>query len=188
MSCRGLTGSDETWTLRLRRGDALGRAGTREAPGPGDGPGTTVFISELDTEAARVLTQRKVVDYLRRRRGQAIAAGAYTIEVVEGRTGELVTPDEPDGLPIPVPAHDTLWGKLEFALYVAADVDSHRRTSPWSGRAGTTIIDDLSRARGVRPRAVDQRAPVRPSVVRAVAAVGRPARGAPRRRDLPGVP
>ena len=135
-------GSDDTWTLRLRRGDASADL-VREQRRARSGPGTTVFISELDTEAARVLTQRKVVDYLRRRRGQAIAAGAYTIEVVEGRTGEIVTPDEPDGLPIPVPAHDTLWGKLEFALYVAADVDPHRRVGV-VGRAGTTIIDDLA--------------------------------------------
>ncbi len=137
-----VAGSDDTWTLRLRRGDAAADL-VRERRRARSGPGTTVFISDLDTEAARVLTQRKVVDYLRRRRGQAIAAGAYTIEVVEGRSGEIVTPDEPDGLPIPVPAHHTLWGKLEFALYVAADVDSHRRVGV-VGRAGTTIIDDLA--------------------------------------------
>jgi len=135
-------GSDETWTLRLRRGEASADL-VRERRRARSGPGTTVFISELDAEAARVLTQRKVVDYLRRRRGQAIAAGAYTIEVVEGRTGELVTPDEPDGLPIPITAHDTLWGKLEFALYVAADVDASRRVAV-VGRAGTTIIDNVA--------------------------------------------
>ncbi len=94
-------GSEETWTLRLRRGDAAADL-VRERRRARPSSGTTVFVSELDTEAARVLTQRKVVDYLRRRRGQAIAAGAYSIEVVEGRTGELVTPDEPDGLPIPI--------------------------------------------------------------------------------------
>ncbi|MGH9269908.1 MAG: ATP-binding protein, partial [Ilumatobacteraceae bacterium] len=105
-------GSDETWTLRLHRGEASAQL-VRERRRARSTPGTTVFISELDAEASRVLTQRKVVDYLRRRRGAAIAAGAYQIEVVEGRTGELVTPDEPSGLPIPLAAHDTLWGKLE---------------------------------------------------------------------------
>jgi hypothetical protein len=135
-------GSDETWTLRLRRGEAAAellpeRRRARETAG------TTVFISELDAEATRVLTQRKVVDYLRRRRGAAIAAGAYQLEVVEGRTGELVTPDEPVGLPIPIPAHETLWGKLEFELFVAGDVDRARRVAV-VGRAGTTIIDDLA--------------------------------------------
>jgi hypothetical protein len=135
-------GSDETWTLRLRRGDAAAEL-VRERRRARAGPGTTVFIADLDTEAARVLTQRKVVDYLRRRRGQAIANGAYSIEVVEGRTGEVVTPDEPDGLPIPISGHNTLWGKLEFAVYVAGDVDRGRRVAV-VGRAGTTIIDDLA--------------------------------------------
>ena len=134
--------SDETWTLRLRRGEASADL-LRERRRARDTPGTTVFVSELDAEVGRVLTQRKVVDYLRRRRGPAIAAGAYQIEVVEGRTGELVTPDEPSGLPIPIAAHDTLWGKIEFALYVAGDVDRSRRVAV-VGRAGTTIIDDLS--------------------------------------------
>ncbi|CAN5762477.1 hypothetical protein BH18ACT2_BH18ACT2_25020 [soil metagenome] len=135
-------GSDETWMLRLRRGDASASL-VRERRRARATAGTTVFISELDAEASRVLTQRKVVDYLRRRRGAAIAAGAYQIEVVEGRTGELVTPDEPSGLPIPLAAHETLWGRLEFALYVAGDVDRSRRVAV-VGRAGTTIIDDLS--------------------------------------------
>jgi hypothetical protein len=134
--------SDETWTLRLRRGEASADL-LRERRRARDSAGTTVFISELDTEVGRVLTQRKVVEYLRRRRGPAIAAGAYQIEVVEGRTGELVTPDEPSGLPIPIAAHDTLWGKIEFALYVAGDVDRSRRVAV-VGRAGTTIIDDLA--------------------------------------------
>jgi anti-sigma regulatory factor (Ser/Thr protein kinase) len=136
------TGSDETWTLRLRRGEATADL-TREKRPARDTAGTTVFVSELDAEVGRVLTQRKVVDYLRRRRAAAIAAGAYSIEVVEGRTVELVTPDEPSGLPIAISAHETLWGKLEFALYVAGDVDRSRRVAV-VGRAGTTIIDDLS--------------------------------------------
>lgn len=135
-------GSDETWTLRLRRGEASADL-VPERRRARATPGTTVFISELDAEAVRVLTQRKVVDYLRRRRGAAIAAGAYQLEVVEGRTGELVTPDEPAGLPIPIAAHDTLWGKIEFALFVAGDVDQARRVAV-VGRAGTTIIDDLA--------------------------------------------
>jgi hypothetical protein len=135
-------GSDETWALRLRRGDAAAEL-IRERRRARDQPGTTVYVSELDAEAVRVLTQRKVVDYLRRRRGPAIAAGAYTLEVVEGRSVELVTPDEPAGLAVPLPAADTLWGRLEFALYVAGDVERSRRVAV-VGRAGTTIIDDLA--------------------------------------------
>jgi anti-sigma regulatory factor (Ser/Thr protein kinase) len=135
-------GSRETWTLRLRRGEASAEL-LPERRRARATAGTTVFISELDAEAARVLTQRKVVDYLRRRRGAAIAVGAYELEVVEGRTSELVTADEPAGLPIPIPPQDTLWGKLEFALFVAGDVDRARRVAV-VGRAGTTIIDDLA--------------------------------------------
>lgn len=134
--------STETWVLRLRRGEASAEL-ARERRRVRDRPGTTVYISELDQEAARVLTQRKVVDYLRRRRGQAIAGGAYTIEVVEGRTAELVTAEEPEGLAIPIPARSTLWGRLEFAVYVAPDADPRRRVAV-VGRAGTTIIDDIA--------------------------------------------
>lgn len=102
-----------------------------------------MFICELDNEATRVLTQRKVVDYLRLRRGQAIGAGVYTIEVVEGRTAELVTAEEPDGLLVPIPSRHTLWGRLEFAVYVAGDADPRRRVAV-VGHAGTTIIDDVA--------------------------------------------
>lgn len=134
--------STETWTLRLRRGEISAEL-VRERRRARDTPGTTVFVSELDHEAVRVLTQRKVVDYLRRRRGPAIGAGAYVIEVVEGRSGELVTAEEPEGLHVPIPARQTLWGRLEFALYVAADADHHRRVGV-VGRAGTTVIDDIA--------------------------------------------
>ena len=133
--------SDETWTLRLRRGEASADL-AREKRRARTTSGTTVYITELDSEAARVLTQRKVVDYLRRRRGAAIARGDYTIEVVEGRTAELVTPEEPSGVPVPIAAHATLWGNLEFALYAAPDSLPGRRIAV-VGRAGTTIIDDL---------------------------------------------
>jgi anti-sigma regulatory factor (Ser/Thr protein kinase) len=135
-------GSHETWTLRLRRGETSADL-VREKRRARATSGTTVFVSDLDAEAARVLTQRKVVEYMRRRRGAAIGAGTYQLEVVEGRTAELVTPDEPVGMPIPIAAHDTLWGKLEFALYVAGDSNVTRHVAV-VGRAGTTIIDDLT--------------------------------------------
>ena len=135
-------GSDETWTLRLRRGDASADL-VREKRRARATSGTTVFISDLDTEAARVLTQRKVVEYLRRRRGAAIAArrlrdrgrrGSYRRARHARRTGRAADPAR---------RHDTLWGKLEFALYVAGDTDATRRVAV-VGRAGTTIIDDIA--------------------------------------------
>ncbi len=135
-------GSDETWTLRLERGspDASLMKERRRAR---QVSGTTVYLSELDPEALRVLTQRKVVDYLRRRRAAALARGDYSIEVMEGRTIELVTPEEPEGVRLDIPARPTLWGRIEFALYVTADPDRRRRVAV-VGKAGTTVIDDVA--------------------------------------------
>ena len=136
------TSDDKTYALRLERGQAVGlleleRRRARAVPG------TTVYLSDLDPEILRVLTQHKVVDYLRRRRGAALARGEYTIEVVEGRCSELVTPEQPDGIRVAIPAHPTLWGRIEFGLYVAPRDDRKRRVAV-VGRAGTTILDDLS--------------------------------------------
>jgi hypothetical protein len=135
-------GSSETWVLRLERGRATA-ALERERRRSRQVPGTTVYLSELDPDVLRVLTARKVVDYLRVRRGAAIARGDYVIEVVEGRSSELVTPDRPDGLRLAIPSRNTLWGRVEFHLYVAAR-DGKRRRVAVIGRAGTTIIDDLA--------------------------------------------
>lgn len=136
-------GSPETHVLHLERGKAtatIDRAPTNRAL---RSPGTTVYLSDLDPDVLRVLTRRKVVDYLRRRRGPALARGEYSIEVQEGRTSELVTPEEPDGVRLDIPARHTLWGRIEFALYVAPTPDRRRRVAV-VGRGGTTIIDDLS--------------------------------------------
>lgn len=76
-------GSDETYVLKLERGRAtalLERERRRARPMVG----TTVYILDLDPDVARVLTQRKVVDYLRLRRGPALARGDFAIEVIEG--------------------------------------------------------------------------------------------------------
>lgn len=135
-------GSDATWVLRLERGkaDATLTAERRRAR---QVPGTTVYLSEVDPEVLRVLTQRKVVDYLRRRRSAALARGDYTIEVVEGRSAELVTAEEPEGARLAIAAHPTLWGRIEFGLYVAPNADRRRRVA-LVGRAGTAILDDLA--------------------------------------------
>ena len=134
--------SDQTWTLRLERGRA-DAALIRERRRARQGSGTTVYVSDLDPEVLRMLTQRRVVDYLRRRRGAALARGDYSIEVSEGRTTELVTPEEPDGIRLAIPAQSTLWGRIDFALYVAAEAGRRRRVAV-VGRAGTTVLDDLA--------------------------------------------
>jgi hypothetical protein len=43
-----------------------------------------------------------------------------------------------------IPARTTLWGRIEFSLYVAPKDPAKRRRVAVVGRAGTTIIDDLA--------------------------------------------
>jgi hypothetical protein len=132
----------ETWALRLQRGRAtavLERERRRARPLAG----TTVYMSDLDPDVLRVLTQRKLVDYLRSRRAAALARGDYEIEVVEGRTSELVLPERPDGVRLGIPPRNTLWGRVEFALYVSA-ADGKKRRVAVVGRAGTSVLEDLT--------------------------------------------
>ena len=138
-------GSDRTCALRLERGSrhAQLEPNERRSSRRRDAPGTTVYVLDLDPDVLRVLTQRKVVDYLRRRRGAALAHGDYSISVEEGRSAELVVPEEPDGIRLQIPPQPTLWGRIEFSLYVAPQPDRPRRVAV-AARAGTTIIDDLT--------------------------------------------
>ncbi len=136
-------GAATTLCLRLERGSPRAELEPNERRRARDLPGTTVYLSDLDPDVLRVLTLRKVVDYLRRRRGHALARGDYQIEVIEGRHSELVTPEEPDGVRLDIPARATLWGRMEFRLYVAARPDKRRRVAV-VGAGGTTVLDDLA--------------------------------------------
>lgn len=51
-------------------------------------------------------------------------------------------PEKPDGVRLAIPPRHTLWGRIEFALYVAT-ADGRRRRVAVVGRAGTTVVDDL---------------------------------------------
>lgn len=135
--------SPQTFALRLQRGKPIAELDTDERRRSRQSAGTTVYIGDLDPEALRVLTVRKLVDYLRRRRGVALARGDYQIEVTEGRRSEIVTPEESDGVPLNIPAYPTTWGRIDFALYVAPQPDRHRRVAV-VGAGGTAIIDDLT--------------------------------------------
>ncbi len=134
--------SPESWVLHLERGNAVATL-ERERRRARQESGTTVYLSDLDPEALRVLTQRRLVDYLRTRRGTALAGGDYEIEIVEGRSSELVLPEKPDGVKLSIPPRHTLWGPIHFALYVAPG-DGRRRRVSVVGRAGTSILDDLA--------------------------------------------
>jgi anti-sigma regulatory factor (Ser/Thr protein kinase) len=135
-------GNGESWALRLERGKATALL-ERERRRAREFPGTTVYLSDLDPDVLRVLTHRKVVDYLRTRRGPALARGDYEIEVVEGRVAELVLPERPDGVRLSIPARHTLWGRIEFTLY-AAPPDGRSRQVAIVGRAGTSVLDDIT--------------------------------------------
>jgi hypothetical protein len=137
-----IEGAPETWVLHLERGKATASL-ERERRRVRQVPGTTVYLSDLDPDVLRILTQRKVVEYLRTRRGPALANGDYEIEVVEGRSAEVVLPEKPDGVRLAIPARNTLWGRVEFALYVAPADGCTRRVAV-VGRAGTTVMDDLA--------------------------------------------
>lgn len=99
-------GSAETWCLSLRRGAATAEL-HREHRRARLTPGTTVFLRDLDREVLRMLTQRKVVDYLRSRRGAAIENGDYELEVIEGKQslGALTLVGGEEGIGFP-PSHD----------------------------------------------------------------------------------
>ncbi|MCP3910709.1 MAG: hypothetical protein GY713_07125, partial [Actinomycetia bacterium] len=134
-------GSSQTWCLGLERGSASARLEVEKRRACTEA-GTTVYLRDVDREVLWMLTQRKVVDYLRRR-AEALDRGLYEIEVTEGKASELVTPEAPDGVKVPLGAHHTLWGPIEFSLCVAPP-DGNRRVVSVVGRAGTTIIDDVS--------------------------------------------
>lgn len=135
-------GSAETWALHLERGQATASL-ERERRRARLSPGTTVYVSDLDPDVIRVLTQRKVVMYLRARRAAALLDREYEIEVVEGRTSELVEPEQPDGVRLAIPARHTLAGRIEFSLYVAPN-DGKRRRVAVVGTAGTSVVEDLT--------------------------------------------
>ena len=135
-------GDGPSHVLRLERGSPTAKL-EPERRRQRSTPGTTVYISDLDPDVLRILTQRKVVDYLRQRREAALQRGDYVIEVAEANRVEIVTPDKPDGYLLDIPSRDTLWGRIDLALYVSPRPDRRRRVAV-VGRAGTTIIDDIT--------------------------------------------
>lgn len=136
-------GSATTYSLRLTRGSSSAKLDTNERRKARQVAGTTAYIADLDPDVLRVLTQKRLVNYLRRRRGAAIARGDYAIDVIERKRAERVTPEEPDGVKLDIPPLATPEGRIEFSLYVSPHPDKPRRVSV-VGRAGTTVIDDLS--------------------------------------------
>lgn len=67
--------SAQTLALRLQRGKPIAELDSDERRRPRPAAGTTVYIGDLDPDALRVLTVRKLVDYLGRRRSRAGRTG-----------------------------------------------------------------------------------------------------------------
>jgi hypothetical protein len=64
------------------------------------------------------------------------------IEVHEGRSVEIVTAEPLEGIKVQIPSQRTLWGTIEFNLFVGP-AGGQRRTVGVVGRANTAVIDDI---------------------------------------------
>ncbi|MGH7642935.1 MAG: hypothetical protein ACRENX_07980 [Candidatus Dormibacteria bacterium] len=62
--------------------------------------------------------------------------------MVQDRISEIVTPEAVDGVRLPILPLATLFGRIEFPIWLAARPDRRGRVAV-VGRAGTTIVDDL---------------------------------------------
>ncbi|MDZ7732696.1 MAG: ATP-binding protein [Acidimicrobiia bacterium] len=180
--------SPDTHVLRLERGKATASLEKeRRQARKRQVPGTTIYLSDLDPEVLRMLTQRKVVDYLRTRRGAALANGDYSLEVVEGKNSELVTPEKPEGIKLELRAQNTLWGRIRVrplrrAPGRAAAAGRHR--GPGRNHHRRRPVD----ARRVGALAVGQRPGLGTDLVPGPPADRREAGRAPRPRRLSRLP
>ena len=120
--------------LRLERGKATAQL-ERERRKARQVAGTTVVLSDLEPDVLRVLTQRKVVDYLRARRGPALRGGRgpFSRSREPGETGGDEAGDSATSHAMG--AHRVLALRLPTRL--------PRRVAV-VGRAGTTIVDDIA--------------------------------------------
>ena len=69
--------------------------------------------------------------------------GTTSSKSSRGGPRNLVLPEKPEGVRLMIPARNTLWGRVEFVLYVAAP-DGRKRRVAVVGRAATSVVDDLS--------------------------------------------
>jgi hypothetical protein len=131
----------DTYALRLvRNGSAAVEVEQRK---PLARPGTSVVVTDLHPAMLNALSVRGLVNHLRARHSDALTRGDYEIEVVDGLTCEVVTPDSSEGRRLELPTRPTLWGRIEFALYVTSNDWTERRVSV-VGRGGATVLDDVS--------------------------------------------
>ena len=138
-SCPGPTGCRDLGAApRTGQGDGRWYGARRVAPAPG----TTVFLSELDPDVLRILTQRKVVDTC----GVAAVRRWHEGTTNRGRRGPLRgagLPEEPEGVRLAIPARAHACGVASSSLSTWPP-DGRRRRVAVVGRAGTTIMDDIA--------------------------------------------
>lgn len=135
-------GEPATLRMRLRRGAETCEIG-EEPERPRAEPGTDIYLTGIGKDTWRVLTLPKLSEYFRLRRRQALLAGDYVIELVEGRKSTLVRPEIYRGIPYEVPPIRAPHGQIRVHLYLWPAAGQGRAVSV-VGKGGTTVVDDLS--------------------------------------------
>jgi anti-sigma regulatory factor (Ser/Thr protein kinase) len=135
-------GEPITWQMRLRRGAETCEIG-EESERTRSEPGTDVRLTGIGKDTWRVLTVPKLSEYFRLRRRQALLAGDYGIELVEGRKSAIVRPEIYRGIPYEVEPVRTAHGQIRIHLYLWPAPGPGRAISV-VGKGGTTVVDDLS--------------------------------------------
>lgn len=135
-------GDPVTSRMRLRRGAESCEIG-EETERRRSRPGTDVYLTGIGRETWRVFTIPKLTEYFRVRRRQALLAGEYAIELVEGRRIVPVRPEVYRGNPFDVAPVRTPFGVIRLHLYLWPN-PAAGRTVALVGKGGTTIVDDLA--------------------------------------------
>jgi hypothetical protein len=131
-----------TLRMRLRRGAETCEIG-EEAERRRARLGTDVCLTGISRETWRVFTLPKLTEYFRLRRRQALLAGEYTLELVEGRKSIPVRPEVYRGVPFEAAPVRTPNGLIRIHLYLWPTPAAGRSVA-LVGKGGTTIVDDLA--------------------------------------------
>ncbi len=130
-----------TLRMRLRRGAETCEIGEELARRRAEA-GTDVYLTGIAKETWRVLTVPKLGEYFRLRRRQALLAGDYVIELVEGHKSMVVRPEIYKGIPYELPPIRTPHGQIRVHLFLWP-TPGPGRTVCLVGKGGTTVVEDL---------------------------------------------
>ncbi len=135
-------GEAATWRMRLRRGAETCEIGEEPARLRSE-PGTDVYLTGIGKDTWRVLSIPKLTEYFRLRRRQALLAGDYIIELLEGRKSVIVRPEIYKGIQFEAASVRTPHGQIRIHLFLWPTPAAGRGVS-LVGNGGTTILDDLA--------------------------------------------